>query len=251
MSGINVSFISNNVEKLRKKTFNTCMMKYRWHTKTYFCLLSLLMFLSIWENVHDRSMFYHVLCVVIRSIVNTTLLFRFYVFLTVQIKLPYACTILRSRARLYCHISLLVKLDELHLFCVYLSSNKYFFLLKWFKMSLVNVIFVLSRLPCQLESLCNTRMNILTNIIEEVLNIICCQMCFLFWLQFVYFILSHIKFVTLNKIVLCFDFIDWLSDIKLSVINQRKPHHHNFWSYSRRNEKLDMSLDTMTKDNQS
>lgn len=118
-------------------------------------------------------------------------------------------------------------------------------------MSLVNVIFVLSRLPCQLESLCNTRMNILTNIIEEVLDIICCQMCFLFWLQFVYFILSYIKFVTLNKIVLCFDFIDWLSDIKLSVINQRKPHHHNFWSYSRRNEKLDMSLDTMTKDNQS
>lgn len=118
------------------------MMKYRWHTKTYFCLLSLLMFLSIWENVHDRSMFYDVLCVVICSIVNTTLLFRFYVFLTVQIKLPYACTILRSRARLYCHISLLVKLDELHLFCVYLSSNKYFFLLRWFKMSQVNVIFV-------------------------------------------------------------------------------------------------------------
>lgn len=69
---------------------------------------------------------------------------------------------------------------SLYLWCVHLSPNTNFVLLKWLKISLANVMFVLSRLPCQLESLCNTRINILTNIIAKVLNIICCQMSFLF-----------------------------------------------------------------------
>lgn len=119
-----------------------------------------------------------------------------------------------------------------------------------FKMSLVNVIFVLSRLPCQLESLCNTRINILTNIIEETLNIIWCQMCGVFFDYNLYTLFYHI-FVNWNKIVLCVYFINWLTDIELSVIKKMKPPHLNFWSYSRTNEKLDMSFDTMTKDNQS
>lgn len=139
---------------------------------------------------------------------------------------------------------------HLHLWCVNLSSNTNFVLLKWFKMSLVYVMFVLSRLPCQLESLCNTQINILTNIIEKVLNIICCQMYGFFSITNMYTLFYHI-FVNLNKIVFSFYFIDWLTDIKLSVIKKKKPPHLNFWSYSRTNEKLDMSFDTMTKDNQS
>lgn len=42
-----------------------------------------------------------------------------------------------------------------------------------------------------------------------------------------YTLFYHI-FVNLNKIVFSFYFIDWLTDIKLSVIKKKKPPHLNF-----------------------
>lgn len=63
------------------------------------------------------------------------------------------------------------------------------------------------------------------------------------------YILFYYIFVNLNKIVFSFYFIDWLIDIKLSVIKKKKFFYFNFWSYSWINEKFDMLFDIMIKDN--
>lgn len=49
-----------------------------------------------------------------------------------------------------------------------------------------------------------------------------------FFLDYNLYTLFYHIFVNLNKIVLCFYFIDWLTDIKLSVITKKKPPHLNF-----------------------
>lgn len=49
-----------------------------------------------------------------------------------------------------------------------------------------------------------------------------------FFFDYNLYILFYYIFVNLNKIVLCFYFIDWLIDIELSVIKKMKFFYFNF-----------------------